>query len=81
MGARTQKIVLGTSVLTPTFRYHPAIVAQAFATLGSLFPKRIVLGVGTGESLNEVPSSGIEWPEQSERTARFREAIRLIRAL
>jgi coenzyme F420-dependent glucose-6-phosphate dehydrogenase len=81
LGARTHKIVMGTSVLTPTYRYHPAVVAQAFATLGTMFPRRVVLGVGTGESLNEVPASGLQWPEQKERTARFREAIRLIRAL
>jgi coenzyme F420-dependent glucose-6-phosphate dehydrogenase len=41
----------------------------------------VVLGMGTGESLNEVPASGLEWPEQKERTARFREALRLIRTL
>lgn len=81
LGARTRRIVMGTSVLTPTFRYHPSIVAQAFATLGSLFPGRVVLGAGTGESLNEVPPSGLKWPEQKERTARFREAIRLIKTL
>ena len=81
LGARTSRIVLGTSVLTPTFRYHPSIVAQAFATLGEMFPKRIILGIGTGESLNEVPSSGLHWPEQKERTARFREAITLIKTL
>ena len=55
-------IELGTSVLTPTFRYHPAVVAQAMGTLGSLFPGRIWLGVGTGESMNEAPL-GIEWPD------------------
>jgi len=81
LGARTHKIVMGTSVLTPTYRYHPSVVAQAFATLGTMFPRRVVLGAGTGESLNEVPASGLQWPEQKERTARFREAIRLIRAL
>jgi coenzyme F420-dependent glucose-6-phosphate dehydrogenase len=81
LGARTRSIVMGTSVLTPTFRYHPAIVAQAFGTLGSLFPQRIVLGIGTGESLNEVPSSGLKWPDQKERTARFREAVQLIKTL
>lgn len=81
LGASTQRIIMGTSVLTPTFRYHPSIVAHAFATLGSLFPKRLVLGIGTGESLNEVPASGTHWPEQKERTARFREAVRLIRTL
>jgi coenzyme F420-dependent glucose-6-phosphate dehydrogenase len=81
LGAKTSKIVMGTSVLTPTFRYHPSVVAQAFATLGTLFPKRVVLGLGTGESLNEVPASGMHWPAQKERTARFREAIHLIRQL
>jgi coenzyme F420-dependent glucose-6-phosphate dehydrogenase len=81
LGARTQRILMGTSVLTPTFRYHPSVVAQAFATLGLLFPGRVVLGLGTGESLNEVPATAIHWPEQKERTARFREAVRLIREL
>jgi coenzyme F420-dependent glucose-6-phosphate dehydrogenase len=81
LGARTSRVIIGTSVLTPTFRYHPSIVAQAFATLGALFPGRVALGVGTGESLNEVPASGMAWPEQKERTARFKEAIDLIRRL
>ena len=80
LGARTERVTIGTSVLTPTFRYHPAIVAQAFATLGCLFPGRVVLGMGTGESMNEVPL-GIEWPDGKERFARFREAVRLIREL
>ena len=48
VGARTSRILLGTSVLTPTIRYHPGVIAQAFATLGSMYPGRIVLGVGTG---------------------------------
>jgi coenzyme F420-dependent glucose-6-phosphate dehydrogenase len=72
LGARTSRVVIGTSVLTPTFRYHPSIVAQAFATLGCLFPDRIVLGIGTGESLNEVPATGLQWPEPRERLARLR---------
>jgi coenzyme F420-dependent glucose-6-phosphate dehydrogenase len=80
LGASTERIVMGTSVLTPTFRYHPAIVAQAFATLGCLYPGRVVLGMGTGESMNEVPL-GIEWPDGKERFARFREAVRLIKQL
>ena len=54
--------MLGTSVLTPTMRYHPAIVAQAFATLGCLAPGRIFLGVGTGEAMNETPITGGEFP-------------------
>jgi coenzyme F420-dependent glucose-6-phosphate dehydrogenase len=80
LGARTDRIIIGTSVLTPTFRYHPAIVAQSFATLGCMFPERVVLGLGTGESLNEV-ALGIEWPEGRERFARFREAVSLIKQL
>jgi len=80
LGARTQRITMGTSVLTPTFRYHPAIVAQSFATLGCLFPGRVVLGMGSGESMNEVPL-GVEWPDGKERFARFREAVKLIREL
>jgi len=81
LGARTSRVVMGTSVLTPTFRYHPSIVAQAFGTLGSMFPGRVILGIGTGESLNEVPSTGQPWPEFKERFARMREAVTLIRTL
>jgi coenzyme F420-dependent glucose-6-phosphate dehydrogenase len=81
LAASTSRIIVGTSVLTPTFRYHPSIVAQAFGTLGSLFPGRVILGLGSGESLNETPSSGMKWPEPKERTGRFREAIELIQRL
>jgi coenzyme F420-dependent glucose-6-phosphate dehydrogenase len=81
LGARTARIAIGTSVLTPTFRYHPSIVAQAMATLGCLFPGRVILGIGTGESLNEVPATGMEWPEPRERLARLRESVKLIRQL
>jgi coenzyme F420-dependent glucose-6-phosphate dehydrogenase len=80
VGARTERIILGTSVLTPSFRYHPAVVAQAFGTLGLMFPGRIVLGVGSGESLNEVPL-GIEWPDMKERFARLKESVQLIQQL
>ena len=72
---------MGTSVLTPTFRYHPAVVAQAFATLGCLFEDRVFLGVGTGESLNESPIATGEWPPVKERRRRLAEAIELIRRL
>jgi len=80
LAARTERILIGTSVLTPTFRYHPAVVAQAFATLGCLAPGRAILGVGSGESLNEVPL-GIEWPDGKERFARLKEAVLLIQKL
>ena len=81
LGARTSRVRIGTSVLTPTFRYHPSIVAQAFGTLGVMFPGRMILGVGTGESLNEVPATGMAWPDFKERFARMREALTLIRTL
>jgi coenzyme F420-dependent glucose-6-phosphate dehydrogenase len=80
LGASTSSIAIGTSVLTPTFRYHPGLVAQTFATLGCLFPGRVVLGVGSGESLNEV-ALGIPWPDGKERFARLKEAIDLIQTL
>ncbi len=79
--ARTERLMIGTSVLTPTFRLHPSGVAHAFGTLGAMFPERVILGVGTGESLNEVPSTGMVWPELKERSARLREAVTLIRKL
>jgi coenzyme F420-dependent glucose-6-phosphate dehydrogenase len=81
LGERTQRIEMGTSVLTPTFRYPPAVVAQAFGTLGCLAPGRVALGVGAGESLNEVAVTGIEWPSPKERLARLREAVTLIKRL
>ncbi len=77
---RTERIVLGTSVLTPTLRYHPAVVAQQFATLGQVHPGRLILGIGTGESLNE-QAIGVEFPELKERFARLRESVRLMRRL
>jgi coenzyme F420-dependent glucose-6-phosphate dehydrogenase len=80
LGERTRRVRMGTSVVTPTLRYHPAIVAHATATLGCLDPGRVFLGVGTGESMNEVPV-GVTWPDQKERFARLREACELIRRL
>ena len=80
LAARTDRVLVGTSVLTPTFRYHPAVVAQAFATLGCLAPGRVVLGVGSGESLNEV-LLGTKWPDGKERFARLKEAVLLIKQL
>ena len=86
VGERTSTIQLGTSVMTPTFRYNPAVIAQAFASLGMLNPGRMILGVGTGEALNEI-ATGFQgageqvWPEYRERYARLREAVRLMRAL
>jgi coenzyme F420-dependent glucose-6-phosphate dehydrogenase len=81
LGEHTRHVVMGTSVLTPTFRYPPAVVAQAFGTLGALNPGRVILGVGAGESLNEVAATGMEMPPPRERLARLREAVELIRRL
>ncbi len=79
--ASTSTITLGTSVLTPTMRYHPAIVAQAFATLGCLAPGRIFLGVGTGEAMNETPITGGEFPGRKERRLKMAEAIHVMKLL
>ena len=84
LGAMTQAtstVTLGTSVLTPTLRYPPAIVAQAFGTLGCLAPGRVYLGVGSGEAMNETPATGVEFPGRKERRLRMAEAIQLIRRL
>ncbi|MCF3937233.1 glucose-6-phosphate dehydrogenase (coenzyme-F420) [Gordonia sp. Z-3] len=82
VGERTERVQIGTSVMTPTFRYNPAVIAQAFASMGCMYPGRIMLGVGTGEALNEY-ATGFqgEWPEFKERFARLRESIRLMREL
>jgi coenzyme F420-dependent glucose-6-phosphate dehydrogenase len=86
VGERTSQVRIGTSVMTPTFRYNPAVLAQAFASLGCLYPGRVIAGFGTGEALNEI-ATGFrgageqDWPEFKERFARLREAVRLMRAL
>ena len=77
---RTKRVELGTAVTCPTLRYNPAIVAQAFATLRSLYPGRIFIGLGTGEALNEMPV-GCPWPSFRERVERFEEAIQIMRML
>lgn len=78
---RTKKVEVGTSVTTPLFRYHPAIVAQAFATLGYLYPGRIFLTLGTGHSMNETPL-GFKWPESpKEKIERLEEAVEIIHLL
>ncbi len=79
-GARTRRLVIGTAVTCPIYRYHPALLAHAFATLGTLYPGRVFLGVGTGEALNEVPTGG-GWGPYGERAERLVEAIRLVRRL
>jgi G6PDH family F420-dependent oxidoreductase len=76
----TSTLEVGTGVTCPTVRYHPAIIAQAAATMASLMPGRFFLGVGTGENLNE-HIVGARWPSYDTRAAMLEEAISLIRAL
>lgn len=81
VGERTSRVLIGTSVTTPTFRYNPAVMAQTFATMALLYDNRVILGAGTGEALNEIAVSGMQWPEFKERFARLREAVQLMRKL
>jgi coenzyme F420-dependent glucose-6-phosphate dehydrogenase len=80
VAAKTRRIALGTGVTCPILRYHPAIVAQAAATLACLAPGRSFLGIGTGEALNEY-SAAAQWPAYKVRQAQTAEAIEVIRAL
>ena len=76
----TERLELITGVTCPTMRYHPAIVAQAAATVASLAPGRFSLGVGTGENLNE-HVIGAKWPKWETRAAMLEEAVSIIREL
>jgi F420-dependent hydroxymycolic acid dehydrogenase len=80
LGDKTQNPFFGTGVTTPTYRYDPATVAQAFASLGVLYPGRVFLGVGTGEALNELAATG-QFGRYPERHDRLAEAVSLIRQL
>ncbi|MFQ5553515.1 MAG: TIGR03557 family F420-dependent LLM class oxidoreductase [Thermoplasmata archaeon] len=77
---RTRSMTIGTGVTAPIYRYHPAILAQDFATLGHLHPGRVAIGVGTGEAMNEIPL-GFEWPPFRDRIERMEEAIQIMRLL
>jgi coenzyme F420-dependent glucose-6-phosphate dehydrogenase len=77
VAARTSRIQLGTGLTCPILRYHPAVIAQAAATLSQLAPHRVYLAVGTGEALNEYAATAL-WPPYRERQARLAEAIELI---
>jgi len=78
--SNTTRCAAGTNVLCPTLRYHPAIIAQYFAQLDYLFPGRTILGVGTGEAVNETPFVG-RFPPYQERMERLEEAIEIMRKL
>jgi len=76
----TESVHFGTAVTPPGPRYHPALIAQAWATMEVMYPGRPYLGVGSGEALNEVPVSG-EWPPVGQQIERMAEALEMIRAL
>lgn len=80
IAATTDALVVGTGVTCPTIRYHPAIIAQAAATVARMMPGRFFLGVGTGEALNE-HVTGDRWPPTDIRLEMLEEAIGIIRAL
>jgi coenzyme F420-dependent glucose-6-phosphate dehydrogenase len=76
----TSRVELATSVTAPLFRYHPGLIAQAAATVDRLCGGRFILGVGTGEAINEVPL-GYEFPGYAERIARMDEALEIMHRL
>ena len=80
IAASTTSIELATAVTCPSFRYHPAIVAQAAATVGVLSGGRFTLGLGSGELLNEHIVAG-RWPSIGVRQAMLGEALEIIRTL
>ncbi len=79
LGAQTTG-ELGVGALAPTFRWHPALVAQASATLASLYPGRHWLALGSGEAISEHVVGGY-WPEPAERINRLFEAVTIIKKL
>jgi coenzyme F420-dependent glucose-6-phosphate dehydrogenase len=76
----TERVQVGTAVTPPGPRYHPLLIAQAWATLEQMYPGRPYLGIGSGESLNESPL-GAEWPPPGKQVERLEEALELIHAL
>jgi len=80
LGQKTSRLRIGTTVTCPTYRYNPAVVAEAFASLALLYPGRIFLGVGSGEALNEQAATG-EWGKWAERSERLIEATAVMREL
>lgn len=73
-------VPFGTAVTAPILRYHPAVVAQAFATMETLFGHRVILGIGTGEAMNEIPL-GYPWPKYAERKERLIESVQIMKKL
>ena len=77
IGQVTKRAAVGTGVTAPVHRYHPATVAQLFATMEEMCPGRAFAGIGSGESLNESPC-GMDWPSVGEQVSRMEEALEII---
>lgn len=81
LGAAMQMTSLPFGMISaPGYRYHPAVLAQAAATIGEMYPGRLWLALGSGEAINEA-ITGLPWPEKAERNARLLECVEVIRAL
>ncbi|PXA90856.1 LLM class F420-dependent oxidoreductase [Nostoc sp. 3335mG] len=81
LGAAMQATTFGFGMISaPGYRYHPAVLAQAAATIGEMFPGRLWLAIGSGEAVNEA-ITGLPWPEKAERNALLRECVDVFRAL
>ena len=77
----TERVFFSTAVTAPIMRYNPAVVAQAFATMGVMYPGRVGIGVGSGEELNEVCVVGCDWPSPRERLDMLAEALAVMNSL
>lgn len=81
LGAAMQATSLPMGMISaPGYRHHPAVLAQAAATIGEMFPARLWLALGSGEAINEA-ITGEAWPDKAERNARLRECVEIVRAL
>ncbi len=77
----TERVPFITGVTAPIMRYHPAIVAQAFATMGAMYPERVGIGIGTAEPPNEMAVYNGEWPSNSTRLEMLEEALTIMNDL
>lgn len=77
----TERVFFSTAVTAPVMRYNPAVVAQAFATVGAVYPGRVGIGVGSGEELNELAVLDREWPSPGKRLDMLAEALTVMNKL
>ena len=77
----TERVPFYTGITAPIMRYHPAIVAQAFATMRAMYPGRVGIGVGTAEPPNEMAVCGGKWPSNTTRLEMLEEALTVMNRL